>query len=93
MARPQTDEIGRIDAQLKTLTEQETQQMEERLEMLAGQMPEDEEPLNTTVVEMMGAAPVITPGSTEADFLRAWIISIRNLVIRYLNWNVFISRA
>ena len=72
-----TGEIGRIDALLKTLTEQETQ-MEDRLEMLAGQVPEDEEPLNTTVVETMGEAPVITADSTEVDFLRARIISIRS---------------
>ena len=66
-----TGEIGRIDALLKTLDGQQGR-LEERLEMLASQVPEDEEPMNTTVVDEVGSTQVITSEMDEAAFLSGW---------------------
>lgn len=71
-----TDEIGRIDALLKTLDGQQDR-LEERLEVLASQVPEDEEPMNTTVVDEVGSTQVITSEMDEAAFLRSQIVEIR----------------
>ena len=71
-----TGEIGRIDALLKTLDGQQDR-LEERLEVLASQMPEDEEPMNTTVVDEVGSTQVITSEMDEAAFLRSQIVEIR----------------
>ena len=71
-----TGEIGRIDALLKTLDGQEDR-LEERLEVLASRVPEDEEPMNTTVVDEVGSTPVITSEMDEAAFLRSQIVEIR----------------
>ena len=62
-----TGEIGRIDALLKTLDGQQDR-LEERLEVLASQVPEDEEPMNTTVVDEVGSTQVITSEMDEAAF-------------------------
>ena len=45
--------------------------------MLASQVPEDEEPMNTTVVDEVGSAQVITSEMDEAAFLRSQIVEIR----------------
>ncbi len=71
-----TGEIGRIDALLKTLDGQQDR-LEERLEVLASQVPEDEEPMNTTVVDEVGSTQVITSEMNEAAFLRSQIVEIR----------------
>ncbi|MBQ9009180.1 MAG: phage portal protein [Clostridia bacterium] len=71
-----TGEIGRIDALLKTLDGQQDR-LEERLEVLASQVPEDEEPMNTTVVDEVGSTQVITSEMDEAAFLRSQIVEIR----------------
>ena len=70
-----TGEIGRIDALLKTLDGQQDR-LEERLEVLASQVPEDEEPMNTTVVDEVGSTQVITSEMDEAAFLRSQIVEI-----------------
>ena len=75
-----TGEIGRIDALLKTLDGQQDrleERLEERLEVLASQVPEDEEPMNTTVVDEVGSTQVITSEMDEAAFLRSQIVEIR----------------
>ena len=74
--RLQTGEIGRIDALLKTIDEQQDR-LEERLEVLASQVPEDEEPMNTTVVDEVGSTQVITSEMDEVAFLRSQIVEIR----------------
>ncbi len=74
--RLQTGEIGRIDALLKTIDEQQDR-LEERLEMLAAMVPEDEEPLNTTVVDELGSGNEVTGEMSEAAFLRSQIVEIR----------------
>ena len=51
--------------------------LEERLEVLASQVPEDEEPMNTTVVDEVGSTQVITSEMDEAAFLRSQIVEIR----------------
>ena len=71
-----TGEIGRIDALLKTLDGQQDR-LEERLEVLASQVPEDEEPMNTTVVDEVGSTQVITSEMDEAAFLRSQFVEIR----------------
>ena len=71
-----TGEIGRIDALLKTLDGQQDR-LEERLEVLAEAVPEDEEPMNTTVVDEVGSTQVITSEMDEAAFLRSQIVEIR----------------
>ena len=71
-----TGEIGRIDALLQTLDGQQDR-LEERLEVLASQVPEDEEPMNTTVVDEVGSTQVITSEMDEAAFLRSQIVEIR----------------
>ena len=71
-----TGEIGRIDALLKTLDAQQDR-LEERLEVLASQVPEDEEPMNTTVDDEVGSTQVITSEMDEAAFLRSQIVDIR----------------
>ena len=71
-----TGEIGRIDALLKTLDGQQDR-LEERLEVLASQVPEDQEPMNTTVVDEVGSTQVITSEMDEAAFLRSQIVEIR----------------
>ena len=71
-----TGEIGRIDALLKTLDGQQDR-LEERLEVLASQVPGDEEPMNTTVVDEVGSTQVITSEMDEAAFLRSQIVEIR----------------
>ena len=71
-----TGEIGRIDALLKTLDGQQDR-LEERLEVLASQVPEDGEPMNTTVVDKVGSTQVITSEMDEAAFLRSQIVEIR----------------
>ena len=71
-----TGEIGRIDALLKTLDGQQDR-LEERLEVLASQVPENEEPMNTTVVDEVGSTQVITSEMDEAAFLRSQIVEIR----------------
>ena len=65
-----TGEIGRIDALLKTLDGQQDR-LEERLEVLASQVPEDQEPMNTTVVDEVGSTQVITSEMDEAYAERA----------------------
>ena len=45
--------------------------------MLASQVPEDEEPMNTTVVDEVGSTQVITSEMDEAAFLRSQIVEIR----------------
>lgn len=45
--------------------------------MLASQVPEDEEPMNTTVVDEVGSTQVITSEMDEAAFLRSQIAEIR----------------
>ncbi|MDO5456708.1 MAG: recombinase family protein, partial [Eubacteriales bacterium] len=67
-----TGEIGRIDALLKTLDGQQ-----DRLEVLASQVPEDGEAINTTVVDEVGSTQVITSEMDEAAFLRSQIVEIR----------------
>ena len=74
--RLQTGEIGRIDALLKTLDGQQDR-LEERLEMLATMVPEDEEPLNTTVVDELGSGNEVIGEMSEADFLRTQIVELR----------------
>ena len=69
-----TGEIGRIDALLSTLNGQQDQ-MENRLDQLAATM---EEPVNTTVVSEVGGEPEVDGSSTEVEFLKAQIVSIRN---------------
>ncbi|MBR0149221.1 MAG: zinc ribbon domain-containing protein, partial [Lachnospiraceae bacterium] len=71
-----TGEIGRIDALLKTIDEQQDR-LEERLEVLAAMVPEDEEAINTTVVDEVGSTQVITSEMDEAAFLRSQIVEIR----------------
>ena len=71
-----TGEIGRIDALLKTLDGQQDR-LEERLEVLASQVPEDGEAINTTVVDEVGSTQVITSEMDEAAFLRSQIVEIR----------------
>ena len=71
-----TGEIGRIDALLKTLDGQQDR-LEERLEVLASQVPEDGEAINTTVVDEVGTTQVITSEMDEAAFLRSQIVEIR----------------
>ncbi len=71
-----TGEIGRIDALLKTLDGQQDR-LEERLEVLASQVPEDQEPMNTTVVDEVGSTQVITSEMDEVAFLRSQIVEIR----------------
>ena len=71
-----TGEIGRIDALLKTMDGQQDR-LEERLEVLASQVPEDGEPMNTTVVDKVGSTQVITSEMDEAAFLRSQIVEIR----------------
>ena len=71
-----TGEIGRIDALLKTLDGQQDR-LEERLEVLASQVPEDVEPMNTTVVDEVGSTQVIKSEMDEAAFLRSQIVEIR----------------
>ena len=74
--RLQTGEIGRIDALLKTLDGQQDR-LEERLEVLASQVPEDGEAINTTVVDEVGSRNPITGEMDEAAFLRSQIVEIR----------------
>ena len=69
-----TGEIGRIDALLSILNGQQDQ-MENRLDQLAAAM---EEPVNTTVVSEVGGEPEVDGSSTEVEFLKAQIVSIRN---------------
>ena len=45
--------------------------------MLASQVREDEEPMNTTVVDEVGSTQVITSEMDEAAFLRSQIVEIR----------------
>ena len=45
--------------------------------VLASQVPEDEEPMNTTVVDEVGSTQVITSEMDEAAFLRSQIVEIR----------------
>ena len=71
-----TGEIGRIDALLKTIDEQQDS-LEERLEVLASQVPEDEEAINTTVVDEVGSERDITGDMNEVDFLRTRIVELR----------------
>ena len=71
-----TGEIGRIDALLKTLDGQQDR-LEERLEVLASQVPEDGEAINTTVADEVGSTQVITSEMDEAAFLRSQIVEIR----------------
>ena len=71
-----TCEIGRIDALLKTLDGQQDR-LEERLEVLASQVPEDGEAINTTVVDEVGSTQVITSEMDEEAFLRSQIVEIR----------------
>ena len=71
-----TGEIGRIDALLKTLDGQQDR-LEERLEVLASQVPEDGEAINTTVVDEVGSTQVITSEMDEEAFLRSQIVEIR----------------
>ena len=71
-----TGEIGRIDALIQTLDGQQDR-LEERLEVLASQVPEDEEAINTTVVDEVGSTQVITSEMDEAAFLRSQIVEIR----------------
>ena len=61
-----TGEIGRIDALLKTLDGQQDR-LEERLEVLASQVPEDEEPMNTTVVDEVGSTRGIPEKPDRGD--------------------------
>ena len=69
-------EILENDALLKTLDGQQDR-LEERLEVLASQVPEDGEPMNTTVVDEVGSTQVITSEMDEAAFLRSQIVEIR----------------
>ncbi|MBQ7563085.1 MAG: hypothetical protein IJT16_03735, partial [Lachnospiraceae bacterium] len=71
-----TGEIGRIDALLKTLDGQQDR-LEERLEVLAEAVPEDEEPMNTTAAREVGNTQVITSEMDETAFLRSQIVEIR----------------
>ena len=71
-----TGEIGRIDALLKTIDEQQDR-LEERLEVLAEAVPEDEEAINTTVVDEVGSERVVTGDMNEVDFLRTRIVELR----------------
>jgi len=71
-----TGEIGRIDALLKTIDEQQDS-LEERLEVLASQVPEDEEAINTTVVDEVGSEKAVTGDMNEVDFLRTRIVELR----------------
>ena len=71
-----TGENGRIDALLKTIDEQQDS-LEERLEVLASQVPEDEEAINTTVVDEVGTERDITGDMNEVDFLRTRIVELR----------------
>jgi len=57
------------------LTQQQGR-LEERLEVLASQVPEDEEPMNTTVVDEVGSAQVIASEMDEVAFLRSQIVEI-----------------
>ena len=45
--------------------------------VLASQVPEDEEPMNTTVAREVGSTQVITSEMDEAAFLRSQIVEIR----------------
>ena len=45
--------------------------------MLASQAPEDEEPMNTTVVDTVGSQNPVTSEMDEAAFLRSQIVEIR----------------
>ena len=74
--RLNTGEIGRIDALLRTIDEQQDR-LEERLEVLAASTPEDEESINTTVVYEVGAETVITGNMDEVEFLRTQIVTLR----------------
>ena len=71
-----TGEIGRIDALLKTIDEQQDR-LEERLEVLASQVPENEEAINTTVVDEVGSERAITGDMNEVEFLRTRIVELR----------------
>ena len=71
-----TGEIGRIDALLKTIDEQQDR-LEERLEVLAEAVPEDGEAINITVVDEVGSERDITGDMNEVDFLRTRIVEIR----------------
>ena len=71
-----TGEIGRIDALLKTIDEQQDS-LEERLEVLASQVPEDEEAINTTVVDEVGSERAVTGDMNEVEFLRTRIVELR----------------
>nr|MBQ4457081.1 recombinase family protein [Clostridia bacterium] len=71
-----TGEIGRIDALLKTIDEQQDR-LEERLEVLAEAVPEDEEAINTTVVDEVGSKRAVTGDMNEVDFLRTRIVELR----------------
>ncbi|MBP3805883.1 MAG: recombinase family protein [Oribacterium sp.] len=71
-----TGEIGRIDALLKTIDEQQDS-LEERLEVLAEAVPEDEEAINTTVVDEVGSERAVTGDMNEVEFLRARIVELR----------------
>ena len=71
-----TGEIGRIDALLKTIDEQQDS-LEERLEVLAAAVPEDEEAINTTVVDEVGTERDITGDMNEVEFLRTRIVELR----------------
>ena len=71
-----TGEIGRIDALLKTIDEQQDS-LEERLEVLAAAVPKDEEAINTTVVDEVGIERDITGDMNEVEFLRTRIVELR----------------
>ena len=71
-----TGEIGRIDALLKTIDEQQDR-LEERLEVLAEAVPEDEEAINTTVVDEVGSEKTVTGDMNEVEFLRTRIVELR----------------
>ena len=71
-----TGEIGRIDALLKTIDEQQDR-LEERLEVLAAAVPEDEEAINTTVVDEVGSERAVTGDMNEVEFLRTRIVELR----------------
>ncbi|MBQ3702874.1 MAG: TetR family transcriptional regulator [Oscillospiraceae bacterium] len=71
-----TGEIGRIDALLKTLDGQQDR-LEERLEVLAEAVPEDEEAINTTVGDEVGSERDITGDMNEVEFLRTRIVELR----------------
>ncbi len=82
-----TGEIGRIDALLKTIDEQQDS-LEERLEVLAEAVPEDGKAINTTVVDEVGSTQVITSEMDGYDFMDDLVFStwfIHNQFLGFLS--------